>query len=111
MPMMVIGWSAGSSKMGIDVLREAAHRNMGHAEPLILLIFILWLSRFLIPWIPWMRGSGVKKMVRGKLQKTYKMIKKLLTCVINYELSFHLDYESIETFIKFELFALVFHLL
>ena len=64
MPMMVTGWSAGSSKMGIDVLREAAHRNMGHAEPLILLIFILWLSRFLIPW---MRGSRVKKMVRGKL--------------------------------------------
>ena len=76
MPMMVTGWSAGSSKMGIDVLREAAHRNMGHAEPLILLIFILWLSRFLIPWIPWMRGSGVKKMVRGKLQKTYKIKKK-----------------------------------
>ena len=43
MPMMVTGWSGGSSKMGIDVVRGAAHRNMGHAEPLFILIFILWL--------------------------------------------------------------------
>ena len=44
MPMMVTGWSGGSSKMGIDVVREAAHRNMGHAEPLLILIFPPWLN-------------------------------------------------------------------